>query len=98
MKYANFSNPKGSKFRGIIQDKLREQKKHLCSGATIKINLPPRGYTGKAHVNIVENNSATFLMDWKGSNPNRIPAVIKAQHQLYLKAASLVDITPPLKR
>lgn len=67
-----------SSFLKPCVDAIRENADRLLEGATVRVELSPRGYAGCVNVTVRAEDSMQFETDWDYSDPSRFPARLKA--------------------
>jgi len=67
-----------SSFTEDCENTVRSHAESLNGGSPVVVNLKPGGYSGQVKVDIIDGDPDGFCVDWKGSDPTRFPARIKA--------------------
>lgn len=77
--------PIRSRFLDACEDTIRRGLAELEAGGTVRVDLDKGGYAGRVLVTIRPDDTASFGTNWKGADPTRFPARIKAAAMALLK-------------
>lgn len=67
-----------SQFLTACESAIREHSSELHGGGVVQVDLHKGGYDGRVIVTIRSTDRMAFSTDWKGVDPSRFPARIKA--------------------
>jgi hypothetical protein len=70
--------PGRSKFLGPCENAIRKNIEGLLSGKVLTVHLSEQGYDRDTHITVSKSDSKFFQTDWKGSDPTRFSARIRA--------------------